>query len=137
MEKTLERTVCCNSQHKSHTPKLIYPSTNHAYQDSTSTHVQSTNNNEFQDDTGNPFFIKNTSDGRIELTLNMDWYTSYKYQKHRTCAPIYLTILNLPRNLRYRKENLLLVGIVPGFKKPDSDHFQIYLQPLVLELLQL
>ena len=42
-------------------------------------------------------------------------------------------ILNLPREDRYKKENMVLVGIIPGPKKP-SQNINSYLTPLVLEL---
>lgn len=49
---------------------------------------------------------------------------------------IYVTILNLPRHMRYKVVNTILVGIVPGPREP-SLHINSFLSPLVLELLQL
>lgn len=49
---------------------------------------------------------------------------------------IYLTILNLPRTLRYKTENLIIVGIIPGPREPEHN-INSYLQPLVSELLTL
>ena len=33
---------------------------------------------------------------------------------------IYLTSLNLPRNERYKPENIILIGIIPGPKEPKN-----------------
>ena len=42
--------------------------------------------------------------------------------------------MNLPRSLRYKRENLLIVGVIPGPSEPSHD-INPYLQPLVNELL--
>ncbi|CAG8578994.1 10212_t:CDS:2 [Cetraspora pellucida] len=91
---------------------------------------------EFLDEEGHPFFVEDNADIRIGLALNVDWYTPYSYVK-RSCAPIYMTILNFPRHIRYRNENLILVGIIPGPKEPNTKQLQNYLQPMVNELKQL
>ena len=49
---------------------------------------------------------------------------------------IYLALLNLPQNIRYKRENIILVGIIPGPAEP-SIHINTYLAPLVNELLDL
>ena len=43
-----------------------------------------------------------------------------------------MTIMNLPRNLRNKPENLLLVGIFPGPSEPTN--INGFLKPLVDEL---
>ena len=48
---------------------------------------------------------------------------------------IYLTLQNLPRSLRYKSENIILVGVMPG-PKESSLNINSYLSPLVLELQQ-
>lgn len=45
--------------------------------------------------------------------LNVDWFQPYKHISYSVGA-IYLTILNLPRQLRYHREHTLVVGIIPG-----------------------
>ena len=45
-----------------------------------------------------------------------------------------LTIMNLPRSLRYKRQNVLLVGVIPGPSEPTHG-INPYLQPLVNELL--
>ena len=71
----------------------------------------------------------------LAFLLNVDWFQPYKHVAYSVGA-IYLTILNLPRQLRYRRENTLVVGIIPGPQEPKL-HMNSYLEPLVEELLKL
>ena len=69
----------------------------------------------------------------LALTLNVDWFQPYE----NTCASvgvIYLTILNLPCSVRYKRQNIFLVGVIPGPSEPSHD-INSYLHPLVNELL--
>jgi len=66
------------------------------------------------------------------LTLNIDWFEPYKRSVYSVGA-IYLSIQNLPREDRYKPENILLVGIIPGPSEPKLN-INSYLAPLVLEL---
>ena len=47
------------------------------------------------------------------LMMNIDWFQPYKHLTY-SVGVIYLTIMNLPCNLRYKRENILLLGIIPG-----------------------
>ena len=65
------------------------------------------------------------------LCLNIDWFNPYDESPYSVGA-IYLVILNLPRTERYKLENMILVGIIPGPKEPkDCNDF---LFPLVEDL---
>ena len=66
--------------------------------------------------------------------MNMDFFRPYKHVQYSVGA-IYLTILNLPRNLRYKQENVIL-GLIPGPHEPELD-INTYLGPLVNELLKI
>ncbi len=46
---------------------------------------------------------------------------------------LYLVIGNLPRELHYKRENILIVGIMPGPNEPSKD-INTYLEPLVIEM---
>lgn len=46
---------------------------------------------------------------------------------------IYLIIQNLPRSMRYKRENVILIGLMPGPKEPQVT-MNSFLQPLVQEL---
>lgn len=69
----------------------------------------------------------------IALSLNVDWFQPFTHTVY-SVGVIYLTILNLPRTLRYKNENLIIVGIIPGPSEPHHD-MNSYLHPLVNELL--
>ena len=47
---------------------------------------------------------------------------------------IYLTVMNLPRSIRNKKENILLAGLIPGPQEPEHD-LNSFLEPLVEDLL--
>ena len=69
------------------------------------------------------------------LTLNVDWFAPF--DSGYSCGAIYLSVNNLPRAERYRVENVLLVGIMPGPKEPKTFEINSYLKPLVDDLLEL
>ena len=69
------------------------------------------------------------------FTMNVDWFNPYDRTEYSVGA-IYLVIQNLPRSERYKFENVILVGMIPGPKEPKRD-MNSYLSPLVTELNQL
>ena len=69
------------------------------------------------------------------LLLNVDWFNPFEETIYSAGA-IYLVILNLPRSERYKIENMILVGMIPGPREPKRD-INSYLVPLVNELLEL
>lgn len=70
---------------------------------------------------------------QYNLMLNVDWFQPYKHVNYSVGA-IYLVNLNLPRAVRFKTENVILVGILPPFagKEPPLNSF---LEPLIDELL--
>ena len=64
--------------------------------------------------------------------LNIDWFQPYIHTAS-SVGVIYLAIMNLPRHLRYKRKNLILIGIIPGPSEPAHD-INTILQPLVAEL---
>lgn len=66
------------------------------------------------------------------LTLNVDWFEPFERGIYAIGA-IYLTLQNLPREIRYHIDNVILVGIIPGPREPNLN-INSYLTPLVLEL---
>ena len=85
---------------------------------------------EFQEYKGKPFLLHPLTYG---LMLNVDWFKPYKHLEYSVGA-IYLTVMNLPRQVRFKWENVLLVGLIPGSKEP-SLNINSYLRPLLDELL--
>ncbi|CAC5359646.1 unnamed protein product [Mytilus coruscus] len=69
---------------------------------------------------------------RYALQLNVDWFQPYKHSPYSSRG-IYLSLMNLPRSERLKKENVITAGVIPG---PDEHSLSIntYLRPLVDEL---
>ena len=53
----------------------------------------------------------------LVLNINIDWFQPYKHVTHSVGA-IYASINNLPRQLRYQMENVLLLAVIPGPREP-------------------
>ena len=64
--------------------------------------------------------------------LNCDWFQPFKHTQY-SVGVIYLALENLPREVRFKKENILIVGLIPGPTEP-SKTIDTYLLPLVEEL---
>lgn len=87
---------------------------------------------DFQVVDGRPFLSRPRN---YAFMLNVDWFCPYKHIPYSTGA-IYMSLLNLPRALRNKKENIILVGLIPGPHEPCLT-INSYLRPLVTELNQL
>lgn len=85
---------------------------------------------DYQEYKGEPFLSLPFTYG---LMLNVDWFKPYKHLEYSVGA-IYLTIMNLPRQVRFKQENVLLVGLIPGPKEPSLT-INSLLRPFVDELL--
>ena len=107
-----------------------------------------------ENDQENDFVLRDIYDGKIwrdfqnldevpflsssytyALMLNLDWFQPYKLTQSSVGA-LYLTIMNLPYDQRFKRENIILLGIIPGPGEPKREVNQ-YLRPLVKELLEL
>ena len=66
------------------------------------------------------------------LTLNVDWFQPFELGIHSVGA-ISMCIQNLTGDVRYRSENIILVGIMPGPKEAKKT-INSFLTPLVYEL---
>lgn len=86
---------------------------------------------DFQIYNGQPFLSQPFN---FALMMNVDFFQPYKHVPYSVGA-IYCVVMNLPRNIRYKEENAILVGLIPGPHEPQRD-MNTYLEPLVLELLQ-
>ena len=81
---------------------------------------------------GRPFL---SQPNNLSLMLNVDWFNPYDETPY-SAGVIYFTILNLPRSERYKFENVILAGIIPGPREPKK-HINTYLSPIVKDLKQL
>ena len=66
------------------------------------------------------------------LTLNIDWFQAFQRGIY-SVGVIYLTVNNLPREERYKPENVIIAGIIPGPNEPKLS-INSFLFPLVEEL---
>ena len=64
--------------------------------------------------------------------LNLDWFQPFTHVTYSVGA-LYMVILNLPREERYKIENIILLSIIPGPKEPKLN-VNSFLSPLVEEL---
>ena len=68
----------------------------------------------------------------IALGLSTDGFAPFRRRK-QTAWPLILYNYNLPPEIRFHKENIIPLGVVPGPKKPAD--FDSFLWPLIQELL--
>ena len=87
---------------------------------------------DFQHANGHPFLA---SPGNLAFSLNVDWFQPYKLTQS-SVGVLFLTILNLPRSVRYNRQYTILAGVIPGPNEPKRD-INTFLDPLVKELTDL
>lgn len=73
------------------------------------------------------------SDYNLMLTVNVDWFQLYTNSNY-SCGGIYLTVQNLPREIRNLRKNVLLCCVLPGPHEPQTFQMNHYLRLLVDEL---
>ena len=74
--------------------------------------------------------------GNLLFMLNIDWFQPFEHTQY-SVGVIYIVIQNLPRAIRFKLENVIIVSTIPGPKEPNSYQLNFYLEPLVDELLKL
>lgn len=70
--------------------------------------------------------------GNLLVMLNVDWFRPFKHTTY-SVGIMYLAIQNLPRTLRFKPENIIIVGALPGPHEPKLN-INTYLKPMVDEL---
>ena len=73
--------------------------------------------------------------GNFLLLMNMDFFQPFTHTTY-SVGVIYCVILNLPRELRYKFENIIVISIIPGPQEPKLN-INTYLKPFVEELQEL
>ena len=51
--------------------------------------------------------------------MNVDWFQPFKHIAY-SVGVIYAVIINLPRVMCYKKENVMIIGVIPGPKEPNK-----------------
>lgn len=75
---------------------------------------------------------------RTAWSISVDWFNPFMNKaagKSASTGSIVMACLNLPPSLRYKPENLFLVGVIPGPKEPSLDEINHFMRPLVDNLL--
>jgi hypothetical protein len=91
---------------------------------------------ENEDENSPNFFRTEKADSHLGLMINLDWFQPFDNTVHST-GVIYAAICNLPRDLRFRRENLLILGLLPGPNEVSLHKINHYLAPIVDELEEL
>ena len=69
----------------------------------------------------------------LAVMLNCDWFQPFDHSCY-SVGVLYLVILNLPRSLRFKPENIIITGIIPGPREPKQAMMNSCLRPVVKEL---
>ena len=67
--------------------------------------------------------------------INLDWFQPFESSVY-SCGAIYGVICNLPREVRFKKENMLTLGLLPGPNEVKLHKINHFLSPIVDELLE-
>lgn len=81
------------------------------------------------------FFTPNTADSNLGIMINLDWFQPFDSATYSTGA-IYGVICNLPREVRFKKENMLILALLPGPNEVKLHKINHYLAPIIDELLE-
>lgn len=84
----------------------------------------------FQSVDGEPFLA---GPRNYMFMLNFDFFQPKKHRNDYSVGVLYVANLNLPRSMRFKWENIIVVGIIPGMdREPGS--LNEFLAPLVKEM---
>ena len=61
-----------------------------------------------------------SSDYHMALQYNIDWWQPHKHS-NKSIGVMYLAIANLPREIRYKRENLIIAGLIPSLDYYDGE----------------
>ncbi len=89
----------------------------------------------FPDTSDAPYFTPETADSHLGIMINLDWFQPFESSVY-SCGAIYGVICNLPREIRFKKENMLTLGLLPGPNEVKLHKINHYLSPIVDELLE-
>jgi hypothetical protein len=81
-------------------------------------------------------FIDRGDKARLAFAIHVDFFNPNGLRirgNSDSIGIISLAILNLPLSLRYRPQNLFLVGVIPGPKKPGGNEISHFIRPIVEE----
>ena len=82
------------------------------------------------------FFTNETADSNLGIMINLDWFQPFNSSAYSS-GVIYGVICNLPREVRFKRENMLYLGLLLGPNEVKLHKINHYLSPIVDELLEL
>ncbi|GET52427.1 uncharacterized protein LOC110233779 [Rhizophagus irregularis DAOM 181602=DAOM 197198] len=88
---------------------------------------------ETTDESLNNFFRSDVADSHLGLILNLDWFQPFDGTIHST-GVIYAAIGNFPRDVRFKRNNILIFGLLPGPDEVSLHKINHYLAPIIDEL---
>ncbi|KIP01753.1 hypothetical protein PHLGIDRAFT_38447, partial [Phlebiopsis gigantea 11061_1 CR5-6] len=92
----------------------------------------------YYDKSSNALFLDRPRDeGRYAFALCVDFFSVEGKSLHNARADlgmIVMACLNIPPEIRYKPENLYLVGIIPGPEEPALERLNHYMRPLISDL---
>lgn len=74
------------------------------------------------------------SAGAIGIQLFFDSFRAFRKAQHKV-GGLYAAVQNLPRDIRFRPENMMLISLIPGPSEPPLT-INSFIKPLVDELLE-
>jgi len=75
------------------------------------------------------------ADSHLRIMINLDWFQLFDLAMY-SCGAIYGVICNLPCEVRFKKENMLTLGLLPGSHEVKLYKINHYLMLIVDELLE-
>ena len=75
---------------------------------------------EFSSSPLNPFVPFFNDPNNVALLLNVDWFKLFKRSEYKVSA-IMMTVLNLPREERFKEEWTMVLGVIPGPTEPKEN----------------
>jgi Transposase family tnp2 len=88
------------------------------------------------EDPNSRFFTPETADSHLGIIINLDWFQPFESSVYST-GVMYGAICNLPRDRRFKKENMLTLGLLPGPQEVKKHRINHFLAPIIDELLEL
>ena len=89
---------------------------------------------------GHQFLRQVGNEAHLIFSLFIDWFNPRGNRKAGasiSSGVLFVACLNLPAEVRYKRENIFLAGVLPGPKAPSLQEVNHYMSPLVPELLEL
>lgn len=82
-------------------------------------------------DPDSQFFTTETADSNLGIMINLDWFQPFESLVYST-GIIYGIICNLPREVKFKKENMLTPGLLPGSHEVKLHKINHFLVPIVV-----